>query len=265
MFFAVSKILGFFTVPSNALATLAVVGMVLLATRWRRAGLRLMACAVLVLLVIGYSPLGTVLLLTLSERFPPWQPDGRLVDGIVVLGGTINPEATAARGAVEVDASAERLLAVLALARRFPEARIVFSGGSASLVPGAPPEAPIAGRLLESLGVAPARIALESVSRTTAENAVLAKALAAPRPGERWLLVTSAFHMPRAVGAFRKAGFEVEAYPVDWRSRGWVDAIQPFGLLSDGLARADLAVHEWVGLIAYRLGGRSDELLPGPR
>jgi uncharacterized SAM-binding protein YcdF (DUF218 family) len=89
--------------------------------------------------------------------------------------------------------------------------------------------------------------------------------LVAPKPGERWLLVTSAFHMPRSIGVFRAIGFEVEAYPVDWRTRGWVDVRWPFEKLSAGLARTDVAVHEWVGLIAYRLSGRITELLPSPR
>jgi uncharacterized SAM-binding protein YcdF (DUF218 family) len=91
---------------------------------------------------------------------------------------------------------------------------------------------------------------------------VLVRKLVVPKSGERWLLVTSAFHMPRSIGAFRRAGFEVEAYPVDWRTRGWVDAATPFDKLSAGLARTDLAVHEWIGLIAYRLTGRSSALFP---
>ena len=106
---------------------------------------------------------------------------------------------------------------------------------------------------------------LESESRTTAENATFTRQLVSPKPGERWLLVTSAFHMPRSMGAFRKAGFEVEAYPVDWRSRGWSDLASPFSSLSMGLARTDTAVHEWTGLIAYWMTGRSSELFPGPR
>ena len=70
--------------------------------------------------------------------------------------------------------------------------------------------------------------------------------------------------MARAIGAFRKVGLEVEAYPVDWRSRGWSDLSSPFRTVSAGLARADLAVHEWIGLIAYRVTGRSSDLFPGP-
>ena len=120
------------------------------------------------------------------------------------------------------------------------------------------------GALFESLGVPPGRITLENRSRNTAENAAYSKALAAPKPGERWLLVTSAAHMPRAIGAFREAGFPVEAYPVDYQTNGWQDLRAVFGSLSGGLRQMDTALHEWIGLVAYRLTGKSSALLPGP-
>ncbi len=265
MFFTLSKILGFFVVPSNAVAMLCALGTVLLATRFRKAGSRILAAGVVLLLVCGYSSLGNLLLLPLTERFPAWSAGGRTPDGIVVLGGSIDPEHSQARGSLEMDASAERIVTMLQLARRFPSARIVFSGGSPNLLEEPVPEAPIAGDLLEDFGTQRARIVLESGSRTTAENAASTRKLVSPQPGERWLLVTSAFHMPRSIGAFRKAGFDVEAHPVDWRTRGWSDATMPFTTLSAGLARTDVAAHEWVGLIAYWATGRSSELFPGPR
>lgn len=265
MFFTVSKILGFFVVPSNTVAMLCALGAVLLATRFRKAGSRILGLGVVLLLVFGYSSLGNLLLLPLTERFPAWSAGGRAPDGIIVLGGSIDAESSQARGSLEMDASAERIVTMLQLARRFPQARIVFSGGSANLIEEPVPEAPIAGDLLEDFGTPRARIVLESESRTTAENATFTRKLVSPKPGERWLLVTSAFHMPRSIGAFRKAGFDVEAYPVDWRTRGWSDGLMPFTALSAGLARTDVAVHEWVGLIAYWAAGRSSELFPGPR
>jgi uncharacterized SAM-binding protein YcdF (DUF218 family) len=264
MFFAASKILGFFAHPSNAIAVLCVFGAVLLPTRWRRAGSRILVLGIALLLLAGYSPLGNVLLLTLSERFPAWQADGRAPDGIVVLGGAIDSEVSAARHSLELDNSAERIFAMLELARRFPKAKIVFSGGSGNLIQNSVPEAPIAGQLMRDFGIASERIVLEDQSRTTSENAAFAYRLAAPKPGERWLLVTSAFHMPRSVAAFRAAGFEVEAYPVDWRTRGWGDALLLFDKLSAGLARTDVAIHEYIGLFAYWLGGKSSTLLPSP-
>lgn len=240
-------------------------GLGLLLIRWRRAGTRLLTIGVLLLLVCGYSPVGNVLLLVLSERFPAWQSDGRDPDGIVVLGGSIDSEASAARNSVEVDSSAERVIAMLELAQRFSKARIVYSGGSGNLFENSVSEAPIASHLLERFGIAPDRIVLENDSRTTDENALFTRKLVLPKPGERWLLVTSAFHMPRSIGAFRKAGFEVEAYPVDWRTRGWIDAVTPFDKLSAGVARTDVAMHEWTGLLAYWLTARSDAVFPAPR
>ena len=119
-------------------------------------------------------------------------------------------------------------------------------------------------QLFDRLGVAAGRIELEDKSRNTFENALFSKALVMPKPGERWLLVTSAYHMPRAVGVFRQAGFPVEAYPVDWRTRGSGDFARLFSTVSEGLSRTDTAVHEWLGLMVYRLTDRSSELFPGP-
>jgi uncharacterized SAM-binding protein YcdF (DUF218 family) len=262
--FVASKILGFFTLPSNTIALLCALGAVLVLTRWARLGRPILALGILLLLVFGYSPAGNLLLLSLSERFPIWQFDGGAPDGIIVLGGAIDADVSVARNALEVDNSADRVFAMLELARRFPNARIVFSGGSGNLLSGTEPEAPIAGRLLESFGIEQSRIVLEGASRTTAENAVFTRKLISPKPGERWLLVTSSFHMPRSIGAFRAAGFPVEAYPVDWRTRGWIDATLPFDKLSAGLARTDVALHEWSGLIAYWLSGQSSALFPAP-
>ena len=264
MFFVVSKVAGFFAVPSNLIALLGIAGLCLLLLRRLRAGLLLLVASTALLAIAGFSPLGNVLLLTLTERFPQWQP-AEVPDGIIVLGGAIDSEASAARNSVELDASAERILTMLRLARRYPQARIVFSGGSGNLFLGSVSEAPIAAKLLDEFGVGRDRIVLEEASRTTAENATRLRTMLAPKPGERWLLVTSAFHMPRAIGAFRKAGFDVEAYPVDWRTRGWVDARVPFDRLSSGLARTDVALHEWGGLVIYWLTGRSSDLFPAPR
>jgi uncharacterized SAM-binding protein YcdF (DUF218 family) len=264
MFFVLSKVLGFFAFPSNTIAAICLLGVGLLVIRWRRIGSVAVALGVFLLLLFGYSPASTVLLLSLTERFPAWQFDGHEPDGIIVLGGAIDSEVSAARNSVQTDAYGERLIAMLELARRFPKARIVFSGGSGSLMEHPHPEAPIAGQLLERFGVAPERIVLESQSRTTYENATFVRALVSPKPGERWLLVTSSFHMPRAIGAFRRAGLEVEAYPVDWRTRGWEDAALPFDQLSNGLFRTDMAAHEWLGLVVYWLTGRSSALLPSP-
>jgi uncharacterized SAM-binding protein YcdF (DUF218 family) len=264
MFFVLSKVLGFFAAPSNLLIMGGIVGVLLLPTRFARAGRRLMAAAILLLALFGFLPLGDALILPLEQRFPAWQHAGGAPDGIVVLGGAVVPTISEAHQQVSLSEAAERITAAVELARRYPSARIVFSGGSGSLASEIS-EATFAGRLLENLGVAPGRVVLEERSRNTAENAAFSKVVADPKPGERWLLVTSASHMPRAIGCFRRAGFDIEAYPVDWRTRGFVSWWRPFFGASEFLWQADVAVREWVGLIIYRLTGRTSELLPGPQ
>ena len=265
MFFLASKILGFLSVPSNLLIVAALAGVCLLLTRWQRLARGLLVASVLLFVIVGFSPLSHVLLLTLTERFPAWQEGRGAPYGVIVLGGAIDSEVSAARSAVELDSSAERVLAMLDLARKYPQARIVFSGGSGNLLMNSEAEAPWARSILARFGLTGERFLFEETSRTTYENATHTRDLVKPVAGQRWLLVTSAFHMPRSIGAFRAAGFDVEAYPVDWRTRGWQDAALPFRRLSGGLARADVAIHEWSGLLVYWLTGRSSELLPKPR
>jgi len=264
MFFALSKILGFFAVPSNLLFLIAAAGVVLVFTRFARAGRWLAVLGVVLIGIAGLSPFGNALILPLEQRFPAWDASRGAPDGIVVLGGAIGPAMSAARGEPSLNESAERMTAVADLARRYPTARILFSGGDGSLMADSSPETKYALPLFESFGIPGKRIELEGRSRNTAENAAFSKAMADPKPGARWLLVTSAHHMPRSVGCFRRAGFAVEPYPVDWRTRGTVDLTTPFGGLAAGLARTDVAAREWVGLLAYWITGRTSELLPGP-
>jgi uncharacterized SAM-binding protein YcdF (DUF218 family) len=264
MFFIVSKILGFLTLPSNLLLVLGFAGALLLITRFARAGLQCLLASLLLLAICGFSPLGNALMLPLEDRFPPRNSARGAPDGIVVLGGAFDTTVAPVRGEISLNEAAERMTSAVELARRYPNVRIVFSGGSGQLVYGGGTEAALAARLFENLGVPAGRLITEDRSRDTDENAKFSKAIADPKPGERWLLVTSAHHMPRAIGAFRRAGFPVEAYPVDWRTRGPEDLARPFRIASDGLKRTDTAVHEWVGLVVYWLTGRSSELFPGP-
>jgi uncharacterized SAM-binding protein YcdF (DUF218 family) len=266
LFFYLSKILWWFAAPSNLLAAMLAAGALLLFTRWARGGRRLIAAATLGLLVCGVSPLGIWLARPLENRFPLPAGDMPSPTGILVLGGSMDQLTTAARGQPTIGAAPGRMTEAVALARRFPEARLVFTGGSAALLREDPPdEAGAAGALFRRLGVEASRITLERESRNTYENAMLTKAIVQPRAGETWLLVTSAWHMPRSVGIFRRAGWEVVAYPTDFETRGRPDELwRPILPVSRGLDLVDRMTREWLGLAAYRLGGRSDALLPGP-
>jgi len=263
MFFYLSKILGFFAIPSNLVILLGIGGALLLRSRFQRTGWRLMAGSLIVLAIMGLSPLGNVLIIPLEGRFPPWDHTRGAPDGIVVLGGAVSPDIAVQRHAPALTEAAERMTALVELARRYPNARILFSGGVGTLA-GIATEAQVGLDFWEALGIARERIVAEDKSRNTVENALFSLQLAKPEPGERWLLVTSAYHMPRAIGVFRKVGFNVEAHPVDWRTRGPEDVLRPFPTLGDGLRRTDTAVREWVGLAIYWLTGRSSELFPGP-
>jgi len=264
MFFYLSKILGFFAIPSNLVIMVGLAGALLLRTRFSRAGCRMAVGSLVVLAVIGLSPLGNALIIPLEQRFPKWDASRGAPDGIVVLGGALSPDISTARGEPILNEAAERMTAVVELARRYPKARILFSGGSGMLAYTEGTEAEFALMLFERLGIPRERVVAEDRSRNTVENARFSKALAQPKPGERWLLVTSAYHLPRAIGVFRHAGFPVEAYPVDWRTRGAADALRPFPTMGDGLRRTDTAMREWVGLLVYWVSGRSSELFPGP-
>ncbi len=265
VFFVLSKLLAFFTQPSKLIVLLGLVGLALTRTRFARAGWRLAAGSLVLLGLIGFLPLGRALMLPLENRFPPWDSTGAAPAGIIVLGGAIIANTLATRGEVGINEAGERIVAVPALAKRYPAARIIYSGGDSGLFVGRGSEADVVTELFESLGIPASRLTLEGRSRNTMENAVYSKALAQPKPGERWLLVTSAVHMPRAMGAFRQTGFAVEAYPVDYQTNGWRDVAGLSGSLSGALLRTDNALHEWIGLIAYRITGKTAELFPGPQ
>ena len=262
MFFVLSKLLGVFAYPSNVAILIGILGLVLLPTRFARSGRWLAFVSLVVLAILGFSPVGNLLIIPLENRFPPWDAARGAPDGIIVLGGVI--DASSPGNQIMLNENAERLTVVPDLARRYPNARILFSGGSGALIGDGGAEAGAAARLLESLGISLDRVILEDRSRNTVENAVYSKLIVHPKRGERWLLVTSAFHMPRAIGVFRKVGFPVEPYPVDWRTRDVEDAVRPFVIVSEGLQRTDTAIHEWIGLLVYWVTGRSSEFFPGP-
>jgi uncharacterized SAM-binding protein YcdF (DUF218 family) len=264
VFFYAAKILWMLLQPSALIAELLVAGLILTRTAWHRIGYRLLAGGVIAFLTIALLPLGEWMVIPLENRFPRTDlAAGAPPTGIIILGGAEDARADPARELAGLHESAERYTEAVALSRRFPQARIAFTGGTNLLVLTAAGESVTAGRLLEALGVDKARLTLEGRSRDTYENAVFTKQLVNPAPGERWLLVTSAWHMPRAMGCFRRAGFAVEPWPVDYRTNGRY-GLWPNDRPSDGLREFDAAAREYVGLLMYYLRGRTDALFPAP-
>jgi uncharacterized SAM-binding protein YcdF (DUF218 family) len=253
--------------PSTLLLLCSCVGLCLLLARRpgarQRGAIVLLAAPIMVQLVLCVLPLDSWLLAPLEDRFPTLGEAPPTIEGIVCLGGAVDEEITRARGVPSLNEAAERMTAFVALALRHPQARLAFTGGSGRVLHGAVSEADVARRLFDGLGLAGRAIVYEDQSRTTWENAVDLAALVHPKPGQVWVLVTSAAHMPRAMGAFRAAGWTVLADPVGYKTAPTL-AAELAPSLPQRLSRIDAAAHEWVGLLAYRLLGRTDRLLPGP-
>lgn len=264
MYYVFSKLLWFFALPSNIVLILVVAGALLLETRRHKTGRRLVGLGAVFLVVIGLTPLSAWLLLPLEGRFPRWKEDGKPIAAIVVLGGPVEVRSSETHGTLELGDSAERIIAMADLARRYPELPVVFTGGAGSPVDGDRAEADYVAPHLGALGLAPDRVRFERRSRNTVENARFVKPMLDLKPGDRVLLVTSAFHMPRAVGLFRAEHYDVVPHPVDFRIADGSDLWRPALLASSGLSRMDLAAREWIGLVAARVFGQSRELLPAP-
>ena len=269
MLFALSKIFWLLFSPVSLLVLAVLLGLLGLlidrlfyrpwAWRWGR---RLLLGGAFAFLAMTLLPLDILLLRPLEERFPQVTALPAGIDGVVVLGGALSPSGSQARGAPQINAAGERVFAMLELARKLPQTRVVFTGGSASIVSPDYREADEVKRLLRDLGVREERFLFERASRNTRENALYSHDLVLPKRTERWLLVTSAFHMPRAMGSFRALGWQVVAYPVDYQTPegGGYLQFDPLGRLS----RLQLAAKEWVGLAYYRLRGWSGRLFPAP-
>lgn len=262
MSFVLSKIVWPLLTPSNLVMLAIVLGGLLTLGRWRRLGRALVGLGVAAVLLVALLPVGQWLAVPLEHRFPPAAELPDRVDGIIVLGGGVNRSRVSVPGGAQLNEAADRLAAMVILARRYPQARIVYSGGNAT-IGGGPREADAVAGLLAEMGLASPRIRYEREARTTRENAALTAAMMRPRPGETWLLVTSAMHMPRAMGVFRREGWHPLPVPVDFVTDGEISLLDTPGWPVARLVAVDAAAREWVGLMYYRLLGFTDAVFPG--
>lgn len=264
MFFYASKLISALIWPSSVITLMLVLGVIgVLSGRGGRWSRRCLGVGSALLLVCGFGPVGSLLMLPLEQRFErrPLPPD---IGGVIILGGFELGGLTHARGQLALNEAAERLTEGIRLGLSLPEALVIYTGGESGLRAREQDGAASAiGDAIVTFGIARERVVLEGASRTTWENADKLRAILKPHPGQRFMLVTSAFHMPRAMGTFRAAGYDVTAWPVDYRTTGRLDAFIPNTSIYGGLEMLDMAFKEWVGLAAYRLSGRSAAFWPG--
>ena len=257
VFFIASKLIGALLRPDTWMIIALAVLVLAVALHRRQLAISLGSILLGSMVVLAVLPLGDLLLQPIERTYPA-EPGLDQVDGIIILGGAEDARASAYWGQMQLNAGGERYTAALELAQRFPEARLLFTGGSGALRDLGGPEVSegaMAERFFLGLGVAPERLLIEDRSRNTAENARLSLALAYPDPNESWVLVTSAFHMPRAMQSFEAAGWaDVTPWPVDYRTAAFMDRIG--WNLTRNLQVLNIAIREQVGQLAYRVSGR---------
>lgn len=254
--FVLAKILDLLSQPLAWVAALLVFGLLVckrkpLGAQW------LIASALVLLLAIGWLPLPDLLIRQLEQQAAEISPqaDLKAYAGVIILGGaTESGHLSQAHTQPLLNDAAERITAPVAMLRRNPHLRLVYTGGEGALLGTGPSEAARAQQFYASMGLSDTQVQYESVSRNTYENAVLTAQLPGMDITQRWLLVTSAWHMPRSMATFSKAGWNVTAYPVDYRTADntpWTH----YSLVG-GALRWQLALHELLGLVAYRVTGK---------
>lgn len=261
LFFYSSKIIWMLISPYNLFVILLTLGTLLLLFNFQKQAKLLLSFLTLGIVFLSFFSIGDLMLYPLESRFQHNPELPERVDGIIVLGGSVIPSVSLEWQQLETYSSHERLSSFIELANRYPKAKLVFSGGSASLNRNHPTEAEIVYDYFLRAGLQDERLILENQSRNTAENASMTKQLIQPEAQEKWILITTAYHMPRSVGLFCRQDWAVLAYPVDHHTVPSKLYDIKFNL-SGHANNLEAAVHEWLGLVAYYVTGKIDSLLP---
>lgn len=241
--------------PSTMLLFMLILGFVLILIGRGRTGRVMIGAATLILSAIAVLPIADWAMASLEDNYPRQREWPEHIDGIIGLGGAVIPDLTEIWHTPALTDGAERMTSFVAAARHYPEARLIFTGGTGSPEPSGLRETDVAAMLFEQLGLPANRVTLERTAQNTRENATKTLELVHPQPGEKWLLVTSAFHMPRAQAAFAHAGWQVIPWPTGFKSgRNHGEMTVSIDLPRD-LTSLDYAFHEWAGMLVYRARG----------
>lgn len=253
--FIASKLLAFAIEPLFWVLALLAMSVLMSWRRRLRLSLAFSWLALLTLVGASWTSAPEALLRALETQYPT--PSGLDMDqqvGVIVIGGALaSPELWHAHHQVGLNGQAERMTEAVALMRRYPHLRLLFTGGVSNLSATGASEAERARVFFAAMGIEPSRVVYEERSRNTCENALYSAALPGVDKGQRWLLLTSAFHMPRTMAVFKRVGWRVTPWPVDHRATAhdsWFDFS-----LHNGPGLWTLALHEWLGLAAYRMAG----------
>ena len=259
----ISKVFWQLVSPDISLLLVLSAGVCLLYFDREKLGRTLITVATIIIVLFSLFPISNMLLIPLENRFPIPEPLPKDINGVIVLGGAESPKLTQERGQASLGDSAERLTTFVSLARRLPYVKLVYAGGQGAIGLQEYKAAFTARLFFEQMGLDPGRIIFDSQSRNTMENAQNAFKLVKPKKGEKWVLITSAWHMPRSVGIFRKLGWEVIPYPVDYKTTGKSEVTLRFPPRLSSTSAVSNVLYEWIGLTYYRLLGRTSELFPG--
>ncbi len=257
IFFYIAKITWLVIALDSLLIIWMAVGVFCLLKQYLRVASVLLVGLLTVNIIIAAFPVGEWLMYPLEHQYPPATVDPAEYDGVIVLGGGQHNAVTHAWQQVALTHAGERSLLLLTMAQSLPkDIPIVFTGGNGRMSSQGISDSGVIKQLLDENNIPQDRVIFESQSRNTFENAVLSKVLVQPKADERWLLVTSAFHMPRSMAVFCKADWPVTAYPVDFRSRKDKLIRLDWGYARH-LNRLNTAFREWVGILAYRINNKS--------
>jgi len=260
----ISRVTWLFLQPSNLFLILFLIGLILVWKNHRKSGLSILTACVIFYGMVMFGPLTSWLMVPLEKRFSSFtnHVGGAPYSGIIVLAGAERLTLSTKHNQVTLSGAAERLIEAAKLARQFPDLPIIYSGGGQ--IENMLSENQIARKYFTESGIDLSRIRFEDKSYNTHSNALETKKHIQQHETGKWLLVTSAFHMPRAVGAYRSAHINIQPYPVDYRSYLKTSLINKPNA-GRGLYQLDFAMHEWVGLLAYYMSGRNEEFFPVPK